>query len=1118
MFQGNWFSGTIENHVFSSSHKEMEAIGMHSFTKKSCSKIWNANINNLKVLLSKGSITSLGDEETILGGGGGLNINPGTGIYYYYDKDTEIITSGTKTYSEWITLITYHEDRAKGTVSANTENDKIITRVQSSLNGGVKFSFPESTLVPPDANGYSPTGNINVTLKFFKRDWDSEEDQDNRRPGLSTGMNFAGIAQTVAGTPFSMRDTLAQASPDNVGKRVGLSGGGSKNPANTVAAPVDMYYNAAKGKYQSGNRRMLAVLLEDIDPAPLKELGVSEEDLANLKPTNFTDKNLGTFTPYSPTYGKAMPVEAQNNNPHLLTPNFVKKCPNDNVYQAEVVTAVNRWRKAYKKGETVFLTEVGREWIIESQEQTAPVSPLKIGEWTFSKLIASSDEYFKHNDWIAGGGYNIKITPEIYETAARRKFYANAASTVASLLGTFWSSDCDTFVDLNNSGTAPAYITNFIPSTGYLISTIFDQLPSQAGGLSSSTWISRTNLNKGVGSDKYAEEVGIFWGPVLVEGYTSIVKKIATDNPASAANVYFKTDALSETPWTALKTIEGTFAYTPTKYDFPAECTTKILDIRYIYLNFNNLGNKDNHLLCIPPAIKTPYYESKKVSNNKVQFIPLSANLVGANDDNATTAFRSYERNFKIRMTEFFTQRGYNSPNNTMWGGMASRSPIPTRCANSTSAYKRSQCSFASSDYNFLAPTSIFPKYDCYICRDPNDVPVGYPEDMFNDAGSAQGGNCVGIICGRNTLSKSGGGNINFTVTSNFGFEPFSSVSQGNFFLGILPVGTTFIPLLTSNEVRQSRGKPQYGASQDDIYSFGTTVLAARVFDAWPESLTLFDPRYFAVAHFNPGEIGTSPKQIPVKILKTVGTTTTEVTMQIDKPDSSVDFRIPTDIDNNILAVGTIVKKDTKLLPKDYWRINPIRRGMMLTGGGFKYPKRFIGANTLTIKRGGKKYVAGNIISLSNNLKVKIKTTGTDGAITEIEIYVDDDKVKWAGDFTSGDFETDITFPPPKDNDNKVIPGYEAAVITLVDGKVYSVVNIDKAPVEHVPLQTISSSSNAGKNAVVEEVKTTTITLPKNSSGQYDVFTHFHNDITHTLLYHSLYGRTSLQHITMDVS
>lgn len=52
-----------------------------------------------------------------------------------------------------------------------------------------------------------------------------------------------------------------------------------------------------------------------------------------------------------------------------------------------------------------------------------------------------------------------------------------------------------------------------------------------------------------------------------------------------------------------------------------------------------------------------------------------------------------------------------------------------------------------------------------------------------------------------------------------------------------------------------SQSVPQWGYGTDNVYDFGTTALHARVFDQWPNDQTVFDPRYFAVLHFNPGEL-----------------------------------------------------------------------------------------------------------------------------------------------------------------------------------------------------------------------------------------------------------------------
>ena len=89
IFTGNLVNGLSENHVFSSSHREMEAIGMHSFTLDSCKDIWNKNQQSLSILLNR-PVSTLGDRQTILDeGGGGLGLNPGNGVYIYYDKFSE---------------------------------------------------------------------------------------------------------------------------------------------------------------------------------------------------------------------------------------------------------------------------------------------------------------------------------------------------------------------------------------------------------------------------------------------------------------------------------------------------------------------------------------------------------------------------------------------------------------------------------------------------------------------------------------------------------------------------------------------------------------------------------------------------------------------------------------------------------------------------------------------------------------------------------------------------------------------------------------------------------------------------------------------------------------------
>ena len=1138
MFQGNLIAGTIQNHVFSCSHPDIEAIGFHSFTLDSCSRIWNKNLVNIKLALNNSNLTALTEPTataygtTFFNNGGGTQIPDVTGVFTYYNKITETIDSGVKKYTEWVNYIKYYEDKTKNpNLAPDKIKDATILAVQTSFSKGVMFKFPGSNLAS------NITGDVVIFLKFLERKWSSENDMDTRTAGISANVPIVAIAQTAAGNNYSYRRSVENATASTVSQKTSPQGGGIQNPSNTVAAQQDLYFNEGTGKLESGTRRILAVLLSDIDAAPLKKINIGVSDLATLNATDFTNNTTDLFTSYVPTTGMAMPIGPQGNNPNLFLPNFVKDCKNGrNRYEAESITVTNRFRRSYKKGATVFLTRVGNEWIPEEQLQDPPTSALKIGDWTFSKLIADSDNYFKDEGWREGTATNKTITGADYESAARYKFYNNIQTTISSIIGTYYITNSTygigTFMAENNTeATAnyPSYLSNLKPSRRYLISTIFDQLPEAIGGFQSSSYVGRTNLSKGSPSDGYMEEVGVFWGPIFAEGYNSLLLNKTPTHPPSSGKYFNNETAASLEPHTYLRTtlkVNGSPSYAPAKHDFPAECTSKVLDPIFTFKKFQYLGTEHTSGI-VPRALKPPYYYSSKSSVNKVQFIPLSANLVGTNDPNSSNAFLSYERNFKDRMTTYFTDYGYGGLPTNVWGTKMFTERLDVATPNWPPSATPRKCNFKAG-FNPIAATNFVP-YDCYIQKDANNPPIGYPEQIFDDIGSNQGANCVGIICGRNTVSKRGGGNINFTVTSNFGFEPFSSVSAGNFFLGIIPMGGIAIPLLTTNEVRQSRGKPQYGAYQDDIYSFGTTVLATRVFDSWPEDLTIFDPRYFAVLHFNPGTFGTVPDTISV--------TYKGASRTVDKIETSVDFRIPTTLNNNIIALETELDKDsTDIRPKELWKVNPIRRGMLLTNGGFTYGKLQIGAfaNQMSVKVGpyinvstgkeetktfkGKRYSASSKIPTRNGLILEVLSVDGEGGITSIGVAKNSENIEQNGEFLHTDFPMEITLPLPRDNDGNLVSGAEAAIIKVNKGKVYALKQKDLAPVEHVPLTTISSSSNAGKAQVIKDVKTSSFNLASNTTGQYDVFTHFHNDITHTIMYHSLYGRTDLQYITMDIS
>ena len=1171
MFQGHFNSGAIKNHVFTTNDKEMEALGLHSFNTESFPKIWNANLDLIKQAVT---VTNLEKLTTgTLFNTGFFQIYIPLGEYVYYDKIAETFATGVVTYAEATGLIDYYEKRTIEDASTpkNESREQLIKHIKTSMSKSLQFKFPATMISSP------LTGDIIYDLKFLERDLDSEEDKEERTIGLSTNISYAGVAKTVTGNPFNWKNTYGQTSSSRVGQKSGLNEGGIKNPTNTVAAPVDYYINEGTGKYESGTRRMLATLLDDIEPAPIKKIEITATELSNLSPDNFTDKESSLFTPYVPTTGRAMPYGVQNNNPALFTPNFIKTCKDPNKpYQAETVVVTNRFNKTYKKGTVLFLTRVGLEWIPEEQAQDPVAVSLKIGEWTFSKLIASSDEYFKDDSWATANPRpwsSRKYTPYDYEQAARRKFYTDAYSNNSGVINnnaTYAPSVNMTF--LNNSGTAPDYIENFTPNGRYYISTSFDQMKQSAGGFASAALISRTNMNRGEfdGELKQMRELGLFWGPVYVDGYKSIITDLSLNSP-DYSGVYYQAPT-SNNPITGLGysnctkpnstiiPLNNSNVYSPTKDDIPAECTSKIFNEIRTWNKYYTLGldqaNGDSFL--DKHILYPPYQKSVKNNRNKIQYIPLSADFVGANDVYAVgnSMPLSYERFYYTRVREYYnTYYTIGISTDTLWNSLWNSNDImfeKRRLVPAPTLQKfpnlSQKCQFTNNFLTggYITYPRLYPKpiitYDCYIFKEVFDKPVGVPENVFDIY--SPGASCVGIICGKTTISKNGGGNINLNTISTFGLPAYGSVAGGQYNLSILPIGGIGIPLLMANDIRNRAGIPQFGSYSDEIYSFGTTVLATRVFDAWPENLTLFDSRYFGILHFNDGKLGSVPTTSVVKVPS--GTVVngvkldSERDMTIDNISTSVDFRIPTywsgpPISSTAISIDTIIPSgESRVAPKAFWKVNPIRRGMMLTGDGFQYPHYKIGARTLQINTGtvfdverstlvnkifkGKRYNAGETYVLKNNLEIKITSVDSNGGIDTFNIEYNNISGYLRGDFSGGDFPQVFTLPIKKDGNGNVIDGAEAAQIKMIDGIVYSTSVTDTPPKEQVPLTRISAASNAGK-AMVDGVSIQNqFSLESNKTGKYDVFTHFHNDITHTIMYHPYYGATQLQQITLEIA
>lgn len=408
--------------------------------------------------------------------------------------------------------------------------------------------------------------------------------------------------------------------------------------------------------------------------------------------------------------------------------------------------------------------------------------------------------------------------------------------------------------------------------------------------------------------------------------------------------------------------------------------------------------------------------------------------------------------------------------------------------------------------------------------------PVGGPGLLPQENLPYEKSNLIGIIASKNSFSATN--QINFTVKQNFGL-PRKVVVTGAGSLLVSVLGPFLgISSQTGPSSPQQRGTPQWGDRErtDDITSFGTTALHVRIFDEWPDNQTYFDGRYFSVLHFNPAVTNNQPSEQQVEELKctynadkverkdnilivTINAKGTEPERKKYIIETSVDFTEPTLSNGEIVTFGKIINQSTPLLPMEYWKINPLRRGALLTNGGFRYFKKVIGLDpnsaSVNINNNleppymyGSGYKANDIINFPRGAKaiVQQEDLSEDGGILKLSKFIDN-----GSGFLPQDFPV-----------NSVGGGSgQGASFQCTQGKVYYENGIDLGPQQRCPITRLTSSSDQG-NKFIDNDQKTTINIDGN--GKYDAFYFMHNDILHTPLYATNFTAGEAQYLTLEIS
>lgn len=419
-----------------------------------------------------------------------------------------------------------------------------------------------------------------------------------------------------------------------------------------------------------------------------------------------------------------------------------------------------------------------------------------------------------------------------------------------------------------------------------------------------------------------------------------------------------------------------------------------------------------------------------------------------------------------------------------------------------------------------------------------------------------RGGGGIGVIGAQYTVSAES--SIVFDTKSLLGQPPVKKMRQYNFNdpIFISPIGGgigwgggSYNPIVT--DIDQMWGRCDF------YYDLNTTGLFVRIFAAWPKEQTYYDPRYFSVFHFNP--IDKDKKFNITRYWHKNGSKKPEYVVGgnppseeeqrsypngwyiVDEIETSVDVRVPTlrVVESNGFSENQIEGMVTYKKLREYkdWNIQTLRRGKLLpflstfktVGIGnadsleckniqsAEEDDKFIDFDCI-IYNVGQGYTNDDLFTVPDGQDVILKSTVNNGAITGFSIINsgknlssnflanENDKIKTNGIPNSpSKLLKIIPLKLSANSSGKNFSGYitRAYIKDLVirDEKPAEVV---EAPVKLTPnpngeLDLTYEPSRITDISVLKTLEDGTVE-PYSENDQYDLFFHFHNDISHTLI------------------
>ena len=844
-----------------------------------------------------------------------------------------------------------------------------------------------------------------------------------------------------------------------------------RHPNQNIAASIDVSFNELTGKWNSGTPQVIGRLTTDIGAAS----GVSLHKLINNEIIDLLDPFAGQGV----TTGSAIPIRMQNANPMQWSPDY-SEFEGSGVrtkMDKEHVRVFNVSERAWASGEMVILNKIDGVWHptpfgSASTGTTAETVPTN-GEWEFHSLSSTVETYFRNS---VGDQFRY----DDYEQAFYRAYY--------------WG-------DPNNVTKYPnAVVANVDVDDGFVQFTSWDYLGSNVGGLRAKHGIATTLFGEDANGNPLGENgdgkrvQGVhsshFFGCVFPDGYdtgdkyaeymTSAHTEIKGWPPSASA--FFNNIAGHAVLFamTASDSIADTNALNMFIGDskvrnLPADIATNagpsgvngrpLRDIRSLPLQSaklidfvnNNLANLGGYKWMYRQDNNLDAFDFKPSNPSKVQFRPLKVET-----------YASFEHRSRAEVDAANAAIPLGIPNNPFNHGDGE---FGAKCWEWINTDDPPVHAFVTARTQVVGRNSIaweapglpIPNTNAVTIgglRYSRDIPtahpisgdslrsanVKFPSPYWDRWSDNRPAGVVGIIGAVSTITATS--SIRFNADCYLGMQ--SWFRNGDFY-------------------------PSWGGDGGNgPHNMNTSMLYARVYHRWPRNLTVYDPRFFAIHHFNEGfdQMGT-----------------TEML--------SVDTLTPHLNPVTEMSVTDVVLSTTTMLPRADWPINKQRRGKLLP---YVYKYKTIGIHNYNWI-GGDGYTQGDTFTTSggSGKGVTLVASVVGGVVGPVNgfTFANPDDIGY--DFDNADFVGENVRVIPLNVTGTGFTGY------VSDGIVYEKSGEDTKPeiaTSNELLQLTPNPPLDNDGAVINELdelrSVDALLTNKSADGQYDIFYHFHNDISHT--------------------